>query len=176
MKGFSIQEFKPTIFFLLKFVGIYLVGNLLYGIFITNFNPQPDPVTHLVARHTSTVLNVAGWKTEVVDHEHKPNTLLRYHDHNALAIYEGCNGINTMIIFVAFIIAFSSWRVSMLWFIPAGIAIIHLMNLLRIALLFVVSEYIPRYMYITHKYLFTAFLYAVIFGLWMVWLKKFSKP
>jgi exosortase/archaeosortase family protein len=49
------------------------------------------------------------------------------------------------------------------------------MNLLRISLLFFVSRFLPDAMYFVHKYLFTAFLYAVIFGLWLIWIRKFTR-
>jgi hypothetical protein len=32
----------------------------------------------------------------------------------------------------------------------------------------------PKAMYFTHKYFFTAILYVVIFVLWVWWVKKFS--
>ncbi|HEY9049456.1 MAG TPA: exosortase family protein XrtF [Ohtaekwangia sp.] len=171
---FSWQEFKPTILFLIKFIGIYIVGNLLYGFYIDHFDPRPDPITHEVSRETAWVLTLTGWPTFIQDHTMKPTTLLLHEEKSILAVYEGCNGINTMIIFVAFILAFGPLKRTWLWFVPLGIVIIHLMNLLRIILLFYVSEYMPHFMYFTHKYLFTASLYGVIFLLWLWWIKRYS--
>jgi exosortase/archaeosortase family protein len=82
-----------------------------------------------------------------------------------------------MIIFVAFLVAFGPMRKALLWFIPVGLLIIHGINLARIALLFWVSLYMPDFMYFTHKYLFTAILYVVVFLLWIGWVKRFAlKP
>src|SRR5688500_16962562 len=106
MKGFSFREFKPTIFFLGKFLGLYIAGNLAYGLFVTAYEPRPDPATRTVSEQTGFVLTTCGWPVDVYDHHRKATSMLRYDEREILAVYEGCNGLNTMIIFVAFIIAF----------------------------------------------------------------------
>lgn len=170
----SIKEFRPTIVFLLKFVVLYLVGNLLYGLYITSFEPRPDPVTHLVSEQTGIILNVCGYAVDVEDRTNRPTTDLNYLGKAQLSIYEGCNGINVMVIFVAFLLAFGPISRPLLWFIPLGLLIIHFANLCRILLLFFVAEYMPKAMYFTHKYFFTAILYVVIFALWFWWIKRYS--
>jgi exosortase family protein XrtF len=175
MKTFSLAEFRPTIFFLLRFIGLYVVINMLYGFYITARHPQPDAVTSLVSHQTAAILRLTGLSVEAHDQYRKPITTLEYEDRAVLAVYEGCNGINTMLIFAVFVVAFGPWRKPMAWFIPVGILIIHGMNLLRISLLFFVSRFLPDAMYFVHKYLFTAFLYAVIFGLWLIWIRKFTR-
>lgn len=175
MKGFSITEFKPTILFLVKFIGLYLVINLLYGFYVSAYLPGPDPATSEVSDQTSILLNTCGWSTSTVDSLTKPITLLSEESRTVLAIYEGCNGINVMIIFVAFLFAFGPVSRQLLWFIPTGLVILHLANLLRVAVLFWVSLYQPDFMYFLHKYLFTAFLYVIVFVLWIFWVRRFSK-
>jgi exosortase family protein XrtF len=175
MKNFSFAEFRPTIFFLLRFVGLYVLTNMLYGIYITAYHPKPDPITHIVTVQTAAVLRATGWAVIAEDHYSQPVTNLVFEDQDILAVYEGCNGVNTMLMFLAFIVAFGPWRKPMLWFIPMGIVVVHGMNLLRIGLLFFVSRTMPHAMYFVHKYLFTAFLYAVIFVLWIIWIRKFTR-
>ena len=169
-----IKEFIPTILFLAKFVGIYLVGNILYGLYATAYEPSPDPATHWVTDQTAIVLTACGWPTEAESRTNKATTELKHDGKRVLAVYEGCNGLNVMIIFVAFLIAFGPISKPLLWFIPLGLLIIHLMNLARITLLFWVSLYWERYMYFTHKYFFTAILYVVVFILWVWWVRKFA--
>ena len=174
MRWEEIKEFKPTILFLVKFVGFYLICNLLYGLVITSYYPRPDPATRIVTNQTAATLNACGWETTIRDHEKKPTTSIIYKDKAILAVYEGCNGINTMIIFIAFMVALGPYVKQMLWFIPVGLIAIHLTNLGRIALLFYVSQYQPQFMYFTHKYLFTAILYFVVFVLWVWWVKAYA--
>ncbi len=174
MQDFSFKEFKPTIAFLVKFTAFYLVGNILYGLYVTSFKPRPDPVTSFVSAQTAVVLTACGSSVASVDQLKKPMTWLIFEGRSVLSVYEGCNGLNTMIIFVAFILAFGPVSKKMLWYIPLGLLIIHLANLVRISLLFYVAEYWPHFMYFTHKYFFTAILYVVIFVMWIFWVKRFS--
>lgn len=174
MKNFSFKEFKPTIFFLGRFLGMYLIGNLLYGLFVTSFSPKPDPVTRWVSEQTRFVLTSCGWPVDVRDHHGKATSLIVFENHSVLAVYEGCNGLNTIIIFISFLVAFGPLNGKLLWFIPLGLVIVHAANLLRITLLFFVAQFRPDFMYFIHKYVFTAFLYVVIFMLWIWWVKKFA--
>jgi len=170
----SLQEFKPTIFFLLKFVGIYVVVNLLYGLYISHDQPHVDGATREVTRQSAGILKVCGWPVHIQDRESSPTTDLLYEERSVLSVYEGCNGINVAIIFLAFLFAFRPISRPLWWFAPLGLFILHLANLGRIVLLFWVAVYMPDFMYFTHKYLFTAFLYLVVFGLWVWWVKKYS--
>lgn len=170
----NIKEFKPTILFLLKFVGLYLAGNILYGIYVSSYNPEVDPATHHVSVQSAHILSACGLPVQHADYAHHPSTLILENGKTMLSIYEGCNGINTMVIFVSFLIAFGPLRKSLLWFIPLGLLIIHIVNLLRIIFLFFVARHLPQFMYFTHKYVFTGILFAVIFALWFWWIRKFA--
>jgi exosortase family protein XrtF len=174
MDNFSFKEFRPTIFFLIKFLGVYLVGNLLYGFYVNYYTPQPDPITHFVTVHSARVIEIFGYPVSVVDQINKPYTLIIFKGRSILSVYEGCNGVNSMIVFVAFIVAFGPINKAMSWFVCIGLLIIHVCNIGRIFFLFYVSEYLPAYMYFIHKYLFTAVLYVIIFIMWFLWVKKNS--
>lgn len=167
----TLKEFLPTILFLGKFLALYLVLNLVYGAYVSSFEPGPDPATHRVSQQTSDLLNLFGWGTAIHDNDRKPTTELSYQNRDVLSIYEGCNGINVMIIFVAFLVAFGPFNKRLPGYAVLGILILHLSNLGRIAALFWVSLYQPDFMYFLHKYLFTATLYVVTFLLWVVWVR-----
>lgn len=167
-----ITEFKPTILFLVKFIGIYLIANIVYGVAVTYYEPRPDPVTHQVAVQTALVLKLVGYAVDVQDSSRLPNTLMVYGGRAILAVYEGCNGINAMIVFASFIFAFGPYRRSTVGFVFLGFGIIHVANLTRITLLFFVARYLPSAMYFIHKFVFTGFIYVVIFGLWIWWVRK----
>ena len=167
-----LKEFKPSILFLSKFLGIYLAGNIVYGLWIASFNRQADSVTSAVTMQTSAVLNACGENTEVIDSDRGPTVWLEREDKIVLNVYEGCNGINVMIVFVAFIVAYGGSVKATLWFVPLGLIIIHLFNLIRIALLYVVAQHYQSYFYYVHKYIFTGILYLIVFALWTLWVMK----
>jgi exosortase family protein XrtF len=171
-----IKEFRPTILFLIKFFGIYLVGNLLYGMYVTDWHPRPDMMTTWVTHQSSDILNWFGWETEAYEHGTKPTTYIATKDKALVSVYEGCNGLNVVVVFLAFLLAFGPYTKKLFWFIPLGLAVIHLSNLARIVLLAMVSVHMPNFLYFTHKYLFTAFIYLFVFMLWIWWVMKLAKP
>jgi exosortase family protein XrtF len=171
-----IEEFKPTIFFLLKFFGLYLIGNLLYGWYVTSWHPQPDPMTQWVTSQSAAVLGLFGYETSVHDYPGKPTTYIEWSGKGIVSVYEGCNGLNVVIVFLSFLFAFGPYKRNLVWFASLGLFIIHVANLARIVLLFLVSIHMPDVLYFTHKYLFTAFIYLFVFLLWIWWVLKFAKP
>jgi len=62
-----------------------------------------------------------------------------------------------------------------LWYIPAGILVIHLTNLLRINGLLLLQEPFPGSFHFFHDYVFKPLFYAVIFGMWLFWNEKIRK-
>jgi exosortase/archaeosortase family protein len=152
------REFKPTIFFLLKFLGLYVSLNLLYGVYVTSFEPKPDPVTHLASKHTASILSVFGWSCKVRDFPQKPSVAIIHNAKTIVSVYEGCNSLNVMI-----------------WFVPLGLIAIYIINIIRIGLLFLVSLKLPHFLYFTHKYFFTAIIYLFVMLLWWYWIRIQSK-
>ena len=145
-----IREFRPALFFLLRFVGVYVIGNILSGLYVEPYDDGPDSATQVVARHASWVLHQCGEVTAVQNGTGDPTVYLHNEDGVALSFFEGCNGINVMIVFFAFIVAFGgSWK-RMTWFVPLGLFIIHLANLGRLSLLYFAAIYYQSYFYFIH--------------------------
>lgn len=167
-----LQEFKPAILFLVKFISLYLIGNIAYGLYITYFLPFPDPVTSWVTDQSSAILHVFGYNTQTSLQIGKPNVLVSLGGRSIIAVFEGCNGLNVMIIFIAFLIAFGPLNRKLAWFIPVGLVVIHAANLVRIIVLFFIALSFPDYLYFLHKYFFTAFLYLVVFIFWYFWVSR----
>lgn len=166
-----LNEFKPVVFFLLRFLGIYLAGNLCYGLFVTYYHPGVDPITFSVTQQVSWLLNLFGYQTLVTTVADKHVADLQTPLLTALSVYEGCNGVNVWIIFCAFLFAMGPIKKQIFYFLGWGTLAIHLSNLLRLSFLFFVSVYLPNFWYFMHKYLFTAIIYLVVFTLWIVWVR-----
>lgn len=87
-----------------------------------------------------------------------------------------CLAIPAMVIFTAFIIIYSGKAIHKLWFIPAGLLGIFLINALRIASL----AYIQRFSTVevfnfTHNYAYVFFVYSFIFLMIKLWMDKFDE-
>lgn len=167
-----MKGLKPAFTFLIKFVVIYLVGNTLYGVFIKSFQPAPDPLTVSIAYQTSAVLSTFGYEAYYVRNPAGPTAFIYEGKKIILNVYEGCTGINVMIIFAAFLVAFGGRVKTFLWFLPIGLLIIHIFNLLRLLMLFLSAKLSETYFYYFHKYIFTVILYLVVFVLWYVWITR----
>ena len=134
------REFKPALTFLAKFLALYFAGNILYGLFIEASYPQADIITSKVTSHTSALLNVMGYETTFEPLSNNAKIALIEGTDVVLYVFEGCNGINVVIVFLAFLVAFGGRMRSFLAFIPVGLILIHLFNLLRIGFLFYLAR------------------------------------
>lgn len=167
-----LADFKPALRFFITFVGIYLGGNAAYGLFVEYFRPIADPATILVTRQSAYLLSKSYPYTEAIIDGSKPIVQVRTSGNTVLRVFEGCNGVNVMIVFLAFLIAMPGTQLSTIAFSLIGVIIIHCANLLRIVLLYVTAVSNPRIFYYFHKYLFTALLYLIVFVLWFVWVRR----
>ncbi len=185
-EGFSWREFRPTVFFLLKFFALYLGLSWAYGAFIGQHDREGtvDPFTRLITQQCAKVAETAGYETYLIANDHQRQESLPEQTYDslwfdnvyAISVEEGCNGLNIMILFLAFVLAFGGpWR-RMLWFIPLGFLFIHLANIARLMLLSLLNvEWSGQAFHFFHKYGFTAVLYAAVLFLWFLLVTRVSK-
>jgi len=149
----------------------------LYQTYLNQFdeaNFEPDGFTTIVAQNTQSVLRFFDYDIVITPHEAEPSYRMFVDGDSLVRIVEGCNGISVIILFIAFIIAFSSKWIKTILFISFGILLIHLLNVARIALLILGLIYYPQYEHIMHDIFFPLIIYGVVFGLWALWINKFS--
>lgn len=91
-----------------------------------------------------------------------------------LFLGDSCNGIALFALFSIFIIAFPGRITYKIIFIPAGIVLIHFLNVLRVIILAIIEIYSYEWTEFNHTYTFTIFIYVVIFMMWLLWVSKFS--
>ena len=171
-----IKEFKPALLFLFKFLSIYILGNVAYGIYIHHYYPQSDPITYWISRQVGTIISASGLSVQALPGIGKATISLVVESSNdtIINVFEGCNGINVAVVFLAFLVAYQGTLKRTFIFGLAGLLIIHIFNLARIILLFQQAKSHSPYFYYIHKYLFTAILYFVIVVLWWFWVSKFN--
>jgi exosortase family protein XrtF len=176
----TYTEFKPALCFVAIFVAVYLIGNILYGIYVEINKPSPDPMTVWVTRQVAMIISLSNDRAVAIESGTEPIVELKRvsagESDTVLRVFEGCNGLNVMIVFASFVIAFGGNLKTVLSFLAGGFLLLHLANLLRIILLYYTALNRPMFFYYFHKYFFTAVLYLVVFGLWIVWTRLTSRP
>jgi exosortase family protein XrtF len=167
-----IREYKHAILFLVKYLVIYLALNTAYSFYVNSYLPGPDPITQVVTDQVAGLLSLFDDTVNTRVREESKNVPLNKGEQAVAEVYEGCNGVSVMVVYVAFIIAFSGpWKIT-LKFIAAGLLGIHLINLLRLMGLYHVALYFPDKLYFFHKYFFTAIIYLIVFIIWYFWVDR----
>lgn len=100
--------------------------------------------------------------------------ILDYPYNHGVWIGEPCNGIKVFGLFSIFVIAFKGRIINKMWFIPIGIFFLHIINVIRVALLTYISAVNPFILEFNHNITFQIIVYFSMLGLWFWWIKKFS--
>ena len=177
MKSYFIQ-FRPFFVFLLKFFLVYAGLTILYKLYLNQFEDplvyKVDGVTEMVADQTQKLLRFLNFDCQLILHETESSVKVILEGKYLSRVVEGCNAVSVMILFAAFVVAFSGKFKTTLFFVFSGLLIIHVLNILRIALLNIALLYYPESQEILHGVIFPAFIYGVVFGLWVIWVNKYS--
>jgi exosortase family protein XrtF len=175
MSGETSIQYKGVVRFLVTFIGLYLILNVVYGFFIEYYHPGVDPLTEIVSSQVTALLSVFDYNVSMNVIADSPFIPIVKNNKLVIRAFEGCNGINVMIVFLCFLFAFSGSLKRTIYYLLFGLFVIHAMNLLRVSLLYEVALHRPSQLYFFHKYLFTGILYLVVFVLWYFWVKQIKE-
>ena len=176
MRNLLIQ-YKPFLLFLGKFLLSYVFLTIIYQCYLNSYDSsknEVDSFTTLVANQTETVLSWVNSQSYILPHPKEPSIKIIYHDKYVSRIIEGCNAISVIILFIAFVIAFSGKLKHTVLYLIFGSLLIHVLNVGRIALLSIALYHFPQYQHILHGVIFPLIIYGVVFLLWVIWVNKYS--
>jgi exosortase family protein XrtF len=176
LKEYLIQ-YKPFLLFLAKFAASYLVLTFIYQSYLNQFDVtkmEVDDFTKVVAHQSQKVLSIFDTNSYTESNFKEASVKLFYKGKWAARIIEGCNALSIIILFVSFIIAFTGKLKPTLVFIICGSLLIHIMNIIRIALLCVALHNFPNNESLFHDIIFPLVIYGVVFMLWILWVNKYS--
>ncbi len=176
MKNYFIQ-YKPFLLFLGKFLLSYLVLTFVYESYLNQFetiNNEVDGFSVSVANQTVTFLNFLGFESYQMPNLEASSVKLFYNKKYIAQIIEGCNGLSVIILFNAFVIAFTGKLKHTILYTICGSLSIHALNIIRIALLCILIYDFPEYEEILHGVIFPLIIYGFVFLLWIFWVNNFS--
>lgn len=167
----SKRLFSPTLRFFSIGAALYLGWHLLYTYIIKPHSGLDELVTTNLVKGARFLLDLVGYALQAPDACDRPNSL-GIVGGKCLQVGAPCDGVVLFALFVCFVVAFPGTWKRRLWFLPLGIAIIHLSNLIRIAALTAILYHKPSALAFNHDYTFTVFVYGVIFAMWMWWVGR----
>ena len=172
------QIYRPFFIFLSKFFSVYAGLTFLYQWYLNQFDHliafEVDGFTQIVAHQVQRILLFLNYDCQLQMHEHQASIKLILNQVFVSRIVEGCNALSVIILFVAFVVAFSGKWIQTIAFILFGSILIHIMNVLRIAILSIALYYHPDYESLLHGVIFPLIIYGFVFVLWVIWVNKFS--
>ncbi|MFV5702312.1 exosortase family protein XrtF [Flavobacterium sp. XS2P12] len=175
MKKYFIL-YKLFLLFLGTFFLVYIVLTVLYQAYLNSFGENKlDIITRMVAENTNQLFQLFDANFRIEENESQSFIKLIYDQKYVGRIVEGCNAISVIILFISFVVAFSGKLKATLLFIFGGSLLIYVLNILRIAVLSALIFYFPKQEPFLHGVLFPLYIYGVVFILWLIWVRKFSR-
>lgn len=159
--------------FLLTAGGLYILWDFIYK----NVFEEEGVAIRKVAEHVAAVsvgvLNVLGFNTATKDLGGF-KTLITLDGQSLVWIDSGCTGLTLMALFAGFILAYPGPIAKKAWYIPFGLVVIYLVNVIRVVVLAINHVYSRGSFDFNHKYTYTLVTYGAIFWLWMLWANRLS--
>ncbi|HEX2252546.1 MAG TPA: exosortase H [Thermoanaerobaculia bacterium] len=128
-----------------------------------------EPFTAGIARVSAVTLDLLGQDVT------RSGTIITS-DRFAVNIRNGCNGLETVLIFLAAVLAFPApWR-SRAVGVVLGVAAIQVVNLVRVVALFLTGAYMPDLFDASHTVIWQTVVILCGVLLWIVWADRFARP
>lgn len=174
-----MKQNKPIIIFLIKFFISYAVMVGAYSVYLSNSQQKETLyscalITTTVANQTAFMINFLGFDAEVKQHQEELSLKVFINNTYVSRVIEGCNSVSVIILFLAFIIAFSGSVKATIIYGIIGTLLIYITNIFRIAVLSIGILLYPKQQEILHSLVFPAIIYGMVFLLWVIWVNKFS--
>ena len=128
-----------------------------------------EPFTAAVARGSAALLDLLG------QHIDLRGTVIQ-NDRFAVNIRNGCNGVETMLIFASAVLAFPAPWPARAVGLALGVVAIQFVNLVRVVALFLTGVYLPKLFDSSHTVIWQSVV--ILFGvlLWVYWAHRFATP
>jgi exosortase/archaeosortase family protein len=158
--------------FLVVAAGLYLAWLIAYEGFIGPDGRLDTWLTINIAAASAGLLRLLGFAASTG----ADSPLLLMDNLPAVLVGAACDGLVLYALFAGFIIAFPGPVRPKLWFIPAGIGVLYMINIVRVGALALNHHYAHQSVDFNHHYTFSFIVYGCICLLWMQWVRWYGAP
>ncbi len=153
-----------------RFVARYALI-LAVGFFVLALRPVNDrlvnPYTTFVAQEAKVVLNLFGEGATV-------KAQILSSRRFSVAIYNGCNGLEAILIFASGVLAFPAAAGKKVVGLLLGFLAIQLANIVRVVSLFYVGIFKPAWFSAAHIFIWQSIIIILGVVLWLVWVNRYA--
>jgi exosortase/archaeosortase family protein len=174
---YSLKSFltirNPIIAFFVKLIALAVVWQSCYNLFLKPIRVPDNWLTNIVTAGSGLWIKLFMAPSHNITWTiNNPGSFIQDNGRMILSIYDVCNGLDIIVIYLAFIILLPSTFRRKLIFSVAGIAVIVLSNIIRCVSLYWIYVHYHSSFDFNHHYVFTILMYLVIFGGWLLFIKK----
>jgi len=157
------SRFSPLTLFLLKAGGVYAVWQLLYDLVILPDGRLDTWLSLTGVKLAAAGLSFVGWEIETA------GRFIACAGNRGVEIQNGCSGMDLLGLYAGFIIAYPGDLKKRMTFIAAGIGLLFVANVFRIAFFVLSNLYYPNYWDPVHHWSSIVFFYPIVLTLWYLW-------
>jgi exosortase family protein XrtF len=169
--------------FLQRALIIFILWKLVYHLFLFNGRIIDRPLTDWSAKGAEQLMQwvYPGTRLQVAE-ECKPNPELNnelscmhflwLNGKKVVGIADGCNALELYVLYIGFLFAYPVGIKRTGLFILAGVPLIYIANIVRLAVLAYMNMHRISAVSIAHHYVFKLVVYALIFGLWVLFIRQ----
>jgi exosortase family protein XrtF len=159
----TLRSNRRVLAFFAKVLVAYVAWYALYDLWLLPDGRLDAALSHNVAQVAGALLSGLGFDVFVQGRS------LMLPGVRGIYVADGCNGLGTIGLFIGFVVAYPGRWARRLWFIPLGIGLIYLTNVVRTAVMLLVQKFWPAAFVPLHGFGLTAIFYVVVFILWVAW-------
>ena len=173
MQVLSLPKIHPLLRFALIAGVLYLIWFFGYERYLAVDGRLDALLTHNIASMSAGIMRVLGFDAAV---DPADLNLVLVNKHPSVFILPFCDGMVLYALFTGFVLAFPGSSPHRIWFIPLGIVLIYLVNVLRVVALSLNHYYSQSTVEFNHHYTFVFIEYGFICLLWLWWATRLAEP
>lgn len=161
----SLSPHRSVLGVLAALVAVYAGWYVLYELWLLPDGRLDAVVAHHAARLAGGLLDGLGLDPAVT------GRVIRLPSGAGVWVADDCTGLAVVGLYAGFVLAYPGRWLRRLWFLPLGALAVHLANVGRIAFLTWFVDVRPGLFDPVHQWGAQPFFYAVVFALWMAWVR-----